>query len=223
MATLHDILIAQKSVAKDLHTKLIADCLASEPDVKYVEYIESTGTQGIDCGFTPSSTNVKYICTFADFIKPTSDWAYIFGGWIPYSGNGIRPGGLTAGANIYNGNLVVGIGNGEQFINLNPPVNGKHTYAVTINGYSVSLDVDGDVYTTTFSGSIECPVAICAAAGNNGLSQFGKVKIYGFKIYENDILVHDFAPALHDGEAGLYDRVSEQFYGNDGSGEFLYH
>lgn len=192
--------------------------------VKIIEYIESTGTQAIDCGFTPSSSNVKYVCTFADFVKPSQayTWEYIYGGYISNAYSGVRPGGLTAGTNSYGGNLVVAIGSGEQFTTLNPPVDGKHTYAVTIDGNYVTLDADGEEYTTTFSGSIACPVAVCAAAGDNGLSQFGKVKIYAFQIYENDILVRDFVPALKDGEAGLYDKVSKTFFGNDGTGEFLY-
>ena len=45
-------------------------------------------------------------------------------------------------------------------------------------------------------------------------------KMYYCKIYDNDVLVRDFIPAVRDsdGKAGLYDLVTNQFYTNVGTG-----
>lgn len=45
-------------------------------------------------------------------------------------------------------------------------------------------------------------------------------RMYYCKIYDNDILVRDFIPAIRDsdGKAGLYDLVTNQFYTNAGTG-----
>lgn len=48
------------------------------------------------------------------------------------------------------------------------------------------------------------------------------MRLYGCKIYEDDILVKDFIPAKVGGRVGLYDTVSKKFHENKGTGEFLY-
>lgn len=45
--------------------------------------------------------------------------------------------------------------------------------------------------------------------------------IYWATIEKGGRLVRDFVPCVKDGEAGLYDRVGGEFYGNQGSGTFL--
>lgn len=52
---------------------------------------------------------------------------------------------------------------------------------------------------------------------------FGKIRLYSLKIYESDVLVHDYAPCMQvsTGKAGLYDKKDLQFLGNLGSGDDL--
>lgn len=46
-------------------------------------------------------------------------------------------------------------------------------------------------------------------------------KVYYLKIYDGETLVRDFIPFItRDGECGLYDLVTKQFYGNCGDGKF---
>ncbi|MFQ6778214.1 MAG: hypothetical protein ACLRFI_02880 [Alphaproteobacteria bacterium] len=47
--------------------------------------------------------------------------------------------------------------------------------------------------------------------------------IYKFTMKENNILVRDFIPVrrVFDGKIGMYDRVENKFYGNNGTGEFI--
>lgn len=48
-------------------------------------------------------------------------------------------------------------------------------------------------------------------------------RMYGTKIYENGVLVRDFVPVrnVYTGEVGLLDKVSGQFFGNSGTGNFV--
>ena len=47
------------------------------------------------------------------------------------------------------------------------------------------------------------------------------VKIYYLKLYDGETLVRDFVPHVtQDGECGMYDKVTKQFYGNSGGGTF---
>lgn len=50
------------------------------------------------------------------------------------------------------------------------------------------------------------------------------VRIYSVQISIDDILVRDFIPCYRksDGEGGLYDKVTKQFYTNKGTGSFTY-
>jgi len=49
------------------------------------------------------------------------------------------------------------------------------------------------------------------------------MKLYSFKIWDNDSLVRNFIPARRDsdGEIGMYDTISGQFFTNSGTGEFI--
>ena len=48
-------------------------------------------------------------------------------------------------------------------------------------------------------------------------------KVYGFQIYEDDILLKDMIPVVRnsDNKIGLYDEVNDVFYTNSGTGEFI--
>lgn len=48
------------------------------------------------------------------------------------------------------------------------------------------------------------------------------MKLYSCKIYEDEVLIKDFIPAMRGEKIGLYDQVEKKFYENIGTGEFLY-
>lgn len=50
------------------------------------------------------------------------------------------------------------------------------------------------------------------------------VRYYGLKVYRDNVLTHDFVPCkrLADGEIGLFETVSGQFYSKLGTGVFSY-
>jgi hypothetical protein len=49
-------------------------------------------------------------------------------------------------------------------------------------------------------------------------------RIYGLKVYENDILIADMVPVLQYStkKPGLYDKINDRFLTNKGEGEFTY-
>jgi hypothetical protein len=84
-------------------------------------------------------------------------------------------------------------------------------------------DVSGEVYP---NGSI-CKTdniyvfTINSFKDSSILEQASKMRLYYFQIYDNNVLVRDFVPCINaSGEAGLYDKANNVFYGNAGSGTF---
>ena len=70
----------------------------------------------------------------------------------------------------------------------------------------------------TFANTSKYPLGLCAAIGN----QYGtsadrkcKMRVYGLKIYESDVLVHDFVPYLQAGWPGLRDTKTGLFVSDD--------
>ena len=56
---------------------------------------------------------------------------------------------------------------------------------------------------------------------NGTLNNYAIAKLYFCRIYDNGTLVRDFIPCINaSGEVGLYDLVTQAFYGNDGTGTF---
>lgn len=94
---------------------------------------------------------------------------------------------------------------------------------------SVKFVVDGVETTATFTaGAVTdtSPIAIFGVAVNSSLQPFSPVdgmELFGFKIYENDILVHDYIPTLDgNGTACLYDSVTSEYKYHSGGGTLAY-
>lgn len=64
-------------------------------------------------------------------------------------------------------------------------------------------------------------MALFAIGRKNISCSKNSIRIYSFKIFESGEPVRDFVPCINpDGEYGMYDLVTEQFFGNAGSGAF---
>ena len=58
-------------------------------------------------------------------------------------------------------------------------------------------------------------------ANDNGTPRIVNQKIYNAKIYYNNELLHDFIPVLdYTSIPCMYDKVTEQFFYNQGTGQF---
>lgn len=185
-------------------------------------YIRATGSQGIRCGFTPSSSSVKYVVKFADWEIPSSGWSSMYGG---HQSGTLAESGYW-GINTSQKSLF--IGNDTLFSSQGVPTDGYHEYTTTITSGSVTVDIDSQIILTeSWSGSIECPVGLCCAINTSGgsgtLREFATVNVYGFKIYENDVLVRDFVPALGANDRpAFYDNVSQTYFYSETGTDFVY-
>ena len=178
-----------------------------------LEYIESTGTQYIDTGFLVSSNNydkIKFVvdCDIIGKGSGASDW-------------------LVNGSNISNAYFYIGqyqnkycYGCGTIDHSANTSVvNGRHT---------LTLDTKNKKFIVSDVLEIDIAIEAITATANLYLCGFAYTaqrsfaqKLYGSKIYQDDVLVRDFIPCKNpSGVIGLYDKVTKAFYPNAGTGTF---
>ena len=174
-----------------------------EEQYKKVEYIESTGTQYIDTDFV-FNNNCRLVLTGSNFS----------GACILHASNVYNSYGMSISIN--NGNLYWSY-NGDLKISTNAA--GKHT----IDGYRSKVIVDGvQIYNTTTANTTTTFKEIRLFASRLGVD-FGKLKFFSLQIYDNDVLARDFVPCYRksDNMAGIYDKVTNVFFTNSGTGTFI--
>jgi len=177
-----------------------------------LEYLESTGTQWIDTGIAPSN-NTGLIIDF-QYTNSDSSEEIIIGALDPnflidrYSGKfayAYRPNmGLDESWSVSTAALTA-------------------RYTSELNWLNSGLFKLGNIVSTlpSVSFSNQQPLYIFTCGGFNVLSASGRV--YYLKISNNLNIVRDFIPAQRnsDGELGMYDTVSNTFFTNIGTGEFI--
>ena len=94
-------------------------------------------------------------------------------------------------------------------------------YKMTLDGYhrNAKLEIDG---VQKYTGGVPAgdtiltatrPLRLFSNIGGGGNTAM--MKLYRFTIYEKEVLVHDYVPALKGGIAGLYDEVTGEFIYDD--------
>lgn len=182
-----------------------------------LEYIESTGTQYIDTGVYVNS-NFEWEMDFQFTDVSTSMW----------SGTGETTSasmGICAGIS-YN-YFLIGVNNGTWSSKETSFL--KDTSRHTLDFKSGSQSIDGTqvanfVFNST-QGKNTFPLAtFCTlwGTGPTSYSNYCKMKIYSCKIYDNNVLIRDYIPALdYNNVVCLYDKVTKTCFYNQGTGEFL--
>lgn len=178
-----------------------------------VEYIESTGTQYIDTGFTVNSSNYVNLKIEYETIYTSLSGTY-------YKVHGISGSGLIFYVGCSNSGVVVyGNGKSDQTTSLKGTL-GKKTKVV--------FDMKNKTY--TFDGNtVNITATAPSSSGNfhifgynklNGGTDCHEEKICSFKIYNNGVLARDYVPCKNSsGTVGLYDMVNKTF--NAGVGTFV--
>ena len=178
-----------------------------------IEYLESSGTQYIDTGFLVSSNNydkIKFVvdCDIISKGSGASDW--------------LVNGSLISNAHFYIGQYqnkyYYGCGTTNHNTNTSV-VNGRHTFTLdTKNKKFIVSDVLGiDITIEAVTATANLYLCGFAPTGQRSFAQ----KLYGSKIYQDDVLVRDFIPCKNPlGVIGLYDKVTKTFYPNAGTGTF---
>lgn len=187
-----------------------------------LEYIESTGTQYIDTGIIGN----KYtIGAEADvMLTQWSDYEIIGIGSYMTNSDGSSWGGV--GVNKGNSQFIK-INSYLDYTNLqNCVLNTK--YRVTFNTSDNNIYINGALKSSYLSGDNAQNVNFLLFASNasNPSSSstnitFHKIRIYNYKVYLNHILVRNFVPALYNSTPCMYDLVSETFFYNQGTGDFI--
>lgn len=175
-----------------------------------LEYIQSSGTQYIDTGFKPNQ-DTRVVTKF-DMIQTDTAWRKLWG----------------SGSGSYN--LDFALWNSGT-TKLQSYYGTKTNDAVPITGMSLNVDANKNIWkysgeTITFDkNNFTCAYSMYIFNVNKDNSSAylpGMMKLYLFKIYDNDVLVRDFIPCKNpSGTIGLYDSVNNQFYQNAGSGTFI--
>lgn len=189
-------------------------CQGKSVAYKFVDYIESSGTQYIDTGVklnqssrvqlkyqyvgTPSSARV-----FGDATDPNRGWMITTqNGSISTKiqtlyGDDWRPTQSDPESAIPNNDIVEYERNGA-----NQYVNGELYYTNNASTFQTSD-------TAKIFGAYYLNMALSS------------VRVYGCKIWNDGTLVRDFVPAYDgNGTIGLFDKVNEKFYTNAGTGTF---
>ena len=191
-------------------------------DFENVEYIESTGTQYIDTKIVANSTmkiDLKCKCLGSSFVfgsRSSSSYEYS-GLTFEYNdpinvrwGNSVL---LTDNKYVVNQDYIVHIENGNSSINNN---SSQASYG---NNFFY-----GNIYIFAINNN--------STSSSISSSQYGRNRIYYFKIYEGNSIIRDFIPCCSTttvvdvdgkecptGTVGLYDIVNDMFYTNQGSGD----
>ena len=190
------------------------------PYARELNYIESTGTQYIDTLWNPASQNARLKCrimmtkslkTLAVFGSENENYAckwlftlgamdYDYSRYYPYLGN-------------YNNKSLYVAVKLNQAINVNwSLIDGYMICSVANSNLRVgNMDVD----ITTHKDHLKI--------FQNLDTQRSSLRLYYFKIYEDETLVKDFIPVMDNNNVPcLYDKVEGKLYYNQGEGEFLY-
>lgn len=182
----------------------------------YVDAIVFAGNQQINTGlYTTGVTETEV--KFTKFSK-NDTYGFVYGGY----NNGGRPGGLFC-ARDYEAHVSIGSGEAAQ---INEDIQAPNiTFSLTIDTTNYTGEYQWCSNTPvpfTWSGSYNTMPIQIGGMNTSGKYQMGKFWLFGFKAWQNDVLVRDMRPAIRDsdGVTGLHDVVNDQFYTNVWSGSF---
>ena len=185
---------------------LLATTKRKRPYYCEVEYLESTGTQYIDTGVVFSDSSHTYKWDIGAQAVNTSNKNY---NWFCgfFEGSAYSAGVYADTTTNYNFYAV-----GTYYQNgqaITTPLTGGDKYGIIRNVFTIT-NFAGTLSVILF-GRNQLNMVICNAAK----------RIFYYKIWDNDILVRDFIPVRVGTVGYMYDLVSGQLFGNQGTGEFL--
>ncbi len=184
------------------------------PYKRELAYLESTGTQHIDTGVTLTQNHKAELLvshlgqskTQIIFGSRMSAAEHNFGIVIGASNN------LVVDFYDYTRNRLSYIITGDELIEIS-----ISKEKLKINNSEKAVSTYGNFATPEtaylFNGSGSYPAGYTPA----------QMRLYYCKIYNNDTLVRDFIPVLDwNGRPCMYDKVTDELFYNQGTGEFLY-
>ena len=186
---------------------------------KELEYIESTGTQYIDMQTTNMLTDGCKVLATISMTNPTATFQTLFGaedGGNPYRRNYLIRGNGSWGIGCY------------DYSGFNYTFTADTIYEVECstlrnNGYVKMNGTSIGTYNNSGDRTSNSLYMLAFHQGTKAV-QLGSYKIYSFKLYDvNETLIRDFIPVQKksDNTICLYDKVSGEFFTNQGTGTFV--
>lgn len=191
--------------------------------LKFLEYIESTGTQYIDTGWKFGTVNYPNVSLEADVVITATSGTRITGVGAYtsfYYGVGVFGNGWACG----NGHGDVNVSNSSYTIGARVKINySLQTPLFTVEDQSNGNIIANSSFTPQTPQHSAVPFLLSAfKQSDTGAITPHAERIYSFKIFENENLVRDFVPCQNaSGEIGMYDNVHDVFYPNAGTGTFI--
>lgn len=185
------------------------------PGYTQKEYLETSGAQAIDTGYTPQTDvlRIEARIMYSQSRDKAIAQSRLFGLWT-----------YTASLYLYtNLNSDALFTRGSQLQN-----NQIFDFVAENNATQKLVQIDETQYTNTNAAPVadtNNPIYLLAGKYSNAqpisnFDYFYTGRMYYCKIYDNDILVRDFIPAVRDSDSkpGFYDLVTDQFFVNAGTG-----
>ena len=194
-----------------------------------LQYIESTGIQYIDTGYYVGNKKTRIIAGFEKesplyqagvlfaCCSPQDDQAFL----NPYYGGGTFNDPRFGIYALGRANLATIPSKQNVLVHLDCTIDiPNQTASIYIEQGSDIIKII-DTYTSTIYNN-----TLAIFAQHIGTSYNAKISaiLRYFFIHENDVLVHNYIPALrdYDSKPGLYDVIAGEFKVNNGTGEFQY-
>lgn len=180
-----------------------------------VEYLESTGTQYIDTGILSQDGVTAYI----EVLRATrsANECYLGGfedtssrTWLTYS---------------FANTWYIGYGNKQRPTPYDAPSNTVTSIETDLSSGKISWLINGEyAYNITYSNlgfRSLVNIFMFAMSTANGANYYAIGRIYCCKIFYGGELVRDFIPVRKHGIGYMYDNVTGELFGNQGTGEFI--
>lgn len=198
--------------------KLLWKKTAFPSEYQIVDYLESTGTQYIDTGYIPNNaTKVELVISGVS----KDSFAMSTGTWFI----GARQGYLQRAFGFYydpsKSKFYFAFGNAMPSASYTTLYNTQKQ--LTVSGAGMFADGVKVVGATASSFTAPVPLVLFALNNNGSVISHTRYKMHSCKIWEGEVLKKDFIPCYRksDGKPGMYDIITQEFFTNAGTGEFI--
>ena len=172
-----------------------------------VEYLESSGTQYIDTGYSFNSATDKVELVF-ELLTTTPNYKWIFGAYDT------KRFAIGSGDNV--DRRTFGYNASTSYISSTYYTDGAHIFLADSTGASI----DGQNFFGFADFSTTSHILLYTIPLNPSV-YCSNARIWSYKHYRNGTLVRDYIPVRKGTVGYLYDRVSGKLFGNAGTGDFV--
>lgn len=178
-----------------------------------LKYIESNGTQYIDTEYKPISETLRVVTDFEYTASYTNKSLY----------GSQKQGSFEFSILPHSGFFLVG-SSGNSYLTTSYIIGTRHLLDVQADNGILTVSFDGSTRTTNYVSPLykDNTLYLFASHNGSGVAEFSSCKMYACQIYDNDILVRDYIPAISEkGLCGLWDKVNDVFYTSPNGNNFV--